>query len=178
MGQRVVAAGSRDRFGVEGRIHDIDDEWVFGPFFLWCGGDRLGHPEDEVPLNGCRGWAADFGGTVERHTDQGLFDAQASVLGDLLLHPSTMLDAHRRFDLTYLGMCGLLDHGDAVSLVLSERGAERLVWRLASQPPTQSPRSLLLESGTVASVVSMWVAAFDKAVGDLRGDGRQPQQEE
>lgn len=133
--------------------------WASGVFALWCGGERLGSDDHDTPLHGCRNWAADLAARLPEHVSPEHFTADVAALAPMLLHHG---DARHepRFDLSYLGMDSIIDRDHAVALVISDAGAERLLWRRGSSPPGDRT----FTEGTVLGVVRDWVQAFDQAV--------------
>lgn len=151
---------------MECAIHRVEPAWVAGEFVLWCGGDRLGDGEPDTPLHGCRNWSAGLAARAREHVSDAYFHSDLPALARRLLH-HPLCRRDDRFDLSYLGMDSIIDHEQALALVIASDGEERLLWRRMEEPA----RDLLLPQGGVLRVVAAWVQAFDEQMRGGRWKG-------
>lgn len=56
-----MISGDKTGFAIELNIDVIVSErWIYGTYFFWFGGVRLGNPKDSVDLRGCINWLISF----------------------------------------------------------------------------------------------------------------------
>lgn len=166
----AFVAGDRDRFAIECHLLDHEDEWVWGSFFCWAGGERLGDPEDSAVLNACFGWIRDVPTGLPKLRNERYARMPLAKLAPQLLDIGGMRSDEAPHNLTYIGMTSLLDHGDSIAVVRSADGRDRLLWWRKEQ----AARDLVLDPGVLEGVLREAIEGYAAALAELcaQGGGR------
>ncbi|MYM81284.1 hypothetical protein GTP44_04835 [Duganella sp. FT50W] len=127
--------GNKNKFAVECDVTLTTTRWVYGYFWFYLNGHRIGSEDDSsVDLNGCRNWIRDFVNEPCDRYEEHLYDLPKDVVFELLAGENAEVDGYRKYDniyarfhISYLGMSSFDEW--TILLVKNELGHERCVWR-------------------------------------------------
>lgn len=132
--------GDKQLFALEWEITQIVDNWIFGEFFFWIRGHRIGNSSDNsVHLGGVAEWIANFLEDPQDRFEPELFDlSKLEVYRRLALSVLVQDDPEiesvevykntfSRFHISHIGMSSF----DLTTLLLKDSsGLERCVWKV------------------------------------------------
>ena len=128
-----LVAGNKSRFAIEIEIEDKIDRWVYGTFFFWINGNKLGDPEDSADLNSCIRWMASFLESPPDLLNEAYFDMSLQDLDSCLGDFRTLGSEDIKYYVDHIGMSSFDRFKDMLLLIKNAEGIERLVCKSTIQ---------------------------------------------